>query len=52
MYDIDMISSLQAKYDVVIVAVKHEIFKKIRYKDLRLIQKKYILFDLKILTQI
>ena len=49
MYDIDMISSpSQAKYDVVIVAVKHEIFKKNSLQRLKINTKKnYILFDLK-----
>ena len=49
MYDIDMISSpSKAKYDVVIVAVKHEIFKKNSLQRLKINTKKnYILFDLK-----
>ena len=49
MYDINMISSpSKAKYDVVIVAVKHEIFKKNSLQRLKInTKKKYILFDLK-----
>ena len=49
MYDIDMISSpSKAKYDLVIVAVKHEIFKKNSLQRLKINTKKnYKLFDLK-----
>lgn len=49
MYDIDMISApSKAKYDIVIVTVKHEIFQKNSLKKLNInTKKKYILFDLK-----
>ena len=49
MYDINMLNRPpKMKYDIIIVAVKHEIFRKNSFKKLRInTKKKYLLFDLK-----